>query len=232
MNQDVWEATRIVYNKSVCLIGGAFDRKLDLSRFDIVCWANNHYIPGYRCDAIVAIGCIPVPERLKKESLELLLVQTPGRHLEEWLSLKAKVSLVYCPFVHAGDCPHGPEQAVFARLHSKLETRPFTGINAINWFIHQPIRSLYVTGMTFYQRESDGAIPWCRGPHHTDPQRRWLGHQAEIDPRIELDQKLKELCTFPSKPRKIYETLERDEDAIWKVREFTEVQSEAVIGQE
>lgn len=86
------------------------------------------------------------------------------------------------------------------RFNHTIGTMPLTGIAAINYFVHLPVRSIFITGMTLYlddgheiRRTADGREQRWRDSHWIDPQVRWLKHLLTIDPRVTVDERLGEL---------------------------------------
>jgi len=175
------------FDKSVAIVGGADEwESEDADRCDIVAQVNSHWLRHLgRCDLLytrqwLPCACVPSPR-------VYLDVHGPAPD-RLWLLRKLR----FLDFnIYNKPGPHGPDLAwcnVFCR---ELNTMPLTGIMAIRHLTLQPIRSLYITGFTFYAE--NGKIPERRDSHDLRPQVEWLQNLLRTDLRVSVDETLKKL---------------------------------------
>jgi len=87
-----------------------------------------------------------------------------------------------------GRSSHGAIYEWTNTLFRRLDTRPLTGLIAVEFVRLLPVASYYVTGFDFYQ--CDGVIPYAVGSHVLAPQVEYLRELREHDKRFSCDEQL------------------------------------------
>lgn len=206
------------YNKRVVVIGGAQYDVKD-TEADIVVFINDHWKPGVPVDMVfTGVVCKPHPA-LKDHRLKWLIMESTAQ--PEWHDIPVDAAISFCGRAHAIPCHEGIENVEFQVLSHLLGTKPFTGMQCINWIRKYPFESLRITGMNFYSR--DGRTPYKVGPHLIDVQRKWLWSVVSTDPRIDVDGKLRGIIEEPRVPVCLVRPTEKEGDVIWSVAEAPEL---------
>ncbi len=81
------------------------------------------------------------------------------------------------------------------KLFETIRTQPLSGLLCLSHLLEHDVREVRVTGMTFFAR--DGVVPFARDVHRLGPQREYIRHLAEFDPRVVLDDACKAALNLP-----------------------------------
>jgi hypothetical protein len=87
-----------------------------------------------------------------------------------------------------GRSSHGSIHEWTNTLFRRLDTRPLTGLIAVEFVRLLPVASYYVTGFDFYQ--TAGVIPYAIGSHVLAPQVEYLRELRKHDKRFSCDEQL------------------------------------------
>lgn len=195
------ELWQILYNRTVCLVGGAgtFDHDM-LDIADVVIRTNRNVLhQGGRCDAVYCSGWRNAPHERVHET-RFICVDVSGDDLRpsnEWeASLeafnRAGVFVVELDSRRYGKPnPRGPVLEWANAFGWELGTTPLTGVLALKHISLLPVKTIYVTGFNFYSFE--GCIPLEKPPHSIFPQLQWLINFEQWDQRVIVDDQLSKL---------------------------------------
>ncbi|MCZ6836757.1 MAG: glycosyltransferase family 29 protein [Planctomycetota bacterium] len=102
----------------------------------------------------------------------------------------------------AGRVPfHVPGAIGSLKLHRKLCTRPNAGVCAIVDLLGFKLRSLYITGFTFYEGSRNYHVGYVGNGtgdfHDQDRQRAFITRTIHRDPRVRVDEPLRKILEAP-----------------------------------
>ena len=83
----------------------------------------------------------------------------------------------------------------FQRELRRYRTLPFTGITALLHVLHSEVRSVLVTGMTFYAEQ--GTVPAKMGMHDVEINRQIVRDALQCDIRLRVDEQTRESLELP-----------------------------------
>ena len=180
-----------LYKKDVALIGGAPSADLfEAEKADFIVYVNNHWLKYHgRIDA--AYMCSAELPSFPVEELLFLAFARTGGHGKEIESICKDKNVPYLKFaqgMYKGANPYGPECEWINSFSWELGTHPFTGAIAMKHLLSFPIKSLYVTGFTFW--EKDGVVPRLREPHLVVPNMEYFIRTYETNQVVEFDANL------------------------------------------
>lgn len=186
-----------VHSKRVCLIGGA-DGTINaryMHHADVVARVNLHYQrQGGKTDIIFA-----GPGLLPSDTINAKFLIHPGNNgaAYAWHDAAKKCganAIRYMPIQTLGVSAYGCDHDWLNAFMKELGSLPLTGILATKLLSMLPLKELRITGMDLYAK--DGVLPYQVGSHRLFTQADWLRKQTELDARIILDDRLKEVSSL------------------------------------
>lgn len=195
-----YKAHEYLYGKSVLVIGGADHQGFNPKDFDLVLRVNDHFIrQGGRCDILVHNCCISAyPGRvfdfLGDSILEVGLVvanphQQPGFKMAKKYCEYSATIFDYFDFERLVYSKEDELQHQWSQVMMEMyDFKPFTGLLAIAYLQHAPVKEIAVTGMDIHVNEKTN--PDWVGPHRISAQALWLKHAVAFDGRIRFDKVL------------------------------------------
>lgn len=194
MNYPLDVLYQLVKGKSIALVGGfaaAIDHHV-IPQCDLICGAHNHAKrAGYEPHIVVSGWDAP----MLSPRTEVCVVNIANPQAHETLkacAIGGQSVIPYDSHIYEGLNPHGTEFEWSNVFGKELKTTPFTGIIALRLLLSLPIKSVFITGFTFYAK-GPNQFPFLVPPHHVEPQVEWLKDVLESDARVSIDSTLKHL---------------------------------------
>lgn len=198
--------SQLLYNKKVCLVGGAPDVSEPLlETADLVVRVNDHWLRSSgRCDILYLTGAALKPALLCDALRPEFLFYSFNMIAEQQHPLEPTL-LAFCrrngitadkflqvQYQHTN--PIGPYYEWANVLHKRLRTMPFTGTLAACHLLRFPLKQLALTGFSFYVGMNEpGKIPYKRNSHIIPRQIEYFDELATTDARIVLDDTLRDV---------------------------------------
>jgi len=191
---ELFEARReietILRNQNVYLAGGGELRRVPRDEMVVCC--NGHHRAMNPAGRVVTRGIgYPLPRCFGIAEIGFSL-DAPAQYLKA----DALFGIPVLPYVveyFKRTNPWGPEWEWTNTLYHKLNTRPLTGIIALEFLRRMPVSRVFVTGMTFYRDPATGEIPFKHGGHKMIPQIDYCAELQHTDRRFVFDDTITEI---------------------------------------
>ena len=179
------EIERRLQNHKVFLAGGGpLSREPDYGEMRVCCNGHHDRLRPHGRIATRGVG-YGVPSLFALEEISFI-----PEHLIENAQVSPCWGVPILPYVveyFKSSNPCGPEWEWTNTLYHKLNTRPLTGIIALEFLRRMPVKRVFVTGMDFYRDPVTGEIPFKHGGHVMLPQIDYCAELQHCDRRFVFD---------------------------------------------